>query len=155
MQADAKVLDYLNTVLSYELGAMEQYFVHARMYQNWGFNQLYTRIDHEVDDERQHASLVLERLLMLGGQPSPAATRVLNIGSDVPGMLANDLALEQHGVVLLREAMAYCEQVGDYVTRSVLHVLLKDTEQDHLFWLEQQLGLIDKLGLENYLQSQQ
>lgn len=154
MQGDTKVLEYLNTLLSYELGAMKQYFVHARMYQNWGLNALFARIDHEVDDERGHASLVLERLLMLGGQPDLATPHALTIGCDVPSMLANDLTLEQQGVALLREAMAHCERVGDYITRDILQVLLKDTEQDHLFWLEQQLGLIEKLGLENYLQSQ-
>lgn len=154
MQGDKKVLEYLNTLVDYELTAMQQYFIHSRMYENWGLTKLFQRIDHEMDDEKVHASMMLERLLMLGGQPDLPASRTLDIGRDVHGMLSNDLKLEQSGVVLLREAIAYCESVSDYQTRDLLKVLLKDTEQDHLHWLEQQLGLIDKIGMENYLQSQ-
>lgn len=154
MQGDPKVLDYLNTLVDYELAAMQQYFIHSRMYENWGLTKLYQRIDHEMDDEKGHANLMLQRLLMLGGQPDLSTRRGLNIGKDIVDMLNNDLKLEQAGVSLLKEVIGHCEAVGDYQTRDLLKILLKDTEQDHLHWLEQQLGLIARIGLENYQQSQ-
>lgn len=154
MQGDPKVLEYLNTLVDYELTAMQQYFIHSRMYENWGLSKLFHRIDHEMEDEKGHANLMLQRLLMLGGQPDLSTRRALNIGKDVVEMLNNDLQLEQAGVILLKEIIAHCEVVADYETRDLLKVLLKDTEQDHLHWLEQQLGLITRIGLENYQQAQ-
>ena len=124
------------------------------MYEDWGFQKLFERIDHEFDDEKGHASLIIQRILFLGGTPNMVARAPLNIGKDVPSMLQSDLDLELKVIVDLRNVMALCEQVRDYQTRDMLQVLLDDTENDHTHWLEQQVGLIDKIGLQNYLQSQ-
>ena len=154
MKGNAKVIDALNDLLAGELSSMDQYFIHSRMYEDWGFQKLFERIDHEFDDEKGHASLIIQRILFLGGTPNMVARAPLNIGKDVPSMLQSDLDLELKVIVDLRNVMALCEQVRDYQTRDMLQVLLDDTENDHTHWLEQQLGLIDKIGLQNYLQSQ-
>ena len=133
---------------------MDQYFIHSRMYDDWGLKKLYERIDHEFEDEKEHASKIIERILFLGGKPDMVTRVPLNVGSDVPSMLQSDLDLEYKVIIDLREIMALCEQVKDYQTREMLQVLLDDTENDHTHWLEQQLGLIAKIGLPNYLQSQ-
>ena len=154
MQGNAKVIDALNDLLAGELSSMDQYFIHSRMYEDWGFQKLFERIDHEFDDEKGHASLIIQRILFLGGTPDMVARAPLNIGKDVPSMLQSDLDLELKVIVDLRNVMALCEQVRDYQTRDILQVLLDDTENDHTHWLEQQVGLIGKIGLQNYLQSQ-
>lgn len=154
MKGNAKVIDALNDLLAGELSSMDQYFIHSRMYEDWGFQKLFERIDHEFDDEKGHASLIIQRILFLGGTPNMVARAPLNIGKDVPSMLQSDLDLELKVIVNLRDVMALCEQVRDYQTRDMLQVLLDDTENDHTHWLEQQVGLIDKIGLQNYLQSQ-
>ena len=154
MKGNAKVIDALNDLLAGELSSMDQYFIHSRMYEDWGFQKLFERIDHEFDDEKGHASLIIQRILSLGGTPNMVARAPLNIGKDVPSMLQSDLDLELKVIVDLRNVMALCEQVRDYQTRDMLQVLLDDTENDHTHWLEQQVGLIDKIGLQNYLQSQ-
>lgn len=154
MKGNAKVIDALNDLLAGELSSMDQYFIHSRMYEDWGFQKLFERIDHEFDDEKGHASLIIQRILFLGGTPNMVARAPLNIGKDVPSMLQSDLDLELKVIVDLRDVMALCEQVRDYQTRDMLQVLLDDTENDHTHWLEQQVGLIDKIGLQNYLQSQ-
>ena len=154
MQGKQIVIDALNRLLCNELTAMDQYFVHAKMYQDWGFNKLYERIDHEFDDEKQHASLLIERILFLEGTPDLTQRDPLMIGSDVPSMLANDLKIEYLVDTLLKETIALCEQEQDFVTRNILYTLINDTEMDHAYWLEKQLGLIKRIGLSNYLQSQ-
>lgn len=154
MKGNDKVIAALNDLLAGELSSMDQYFIHSRMYEDWGFQKLFERIDHEFDDEKGHASLIIERILFLGGTPDMVARAPLNIGKDVPEMLQSDLNLELKVIDDLREVMALCEQVRDYQTRDMLQVLLDDTENDHTHWLEQQVGLIDKIGLQNYLQSQ-
>jgi bacterioferritin len=154
MKGDSKVIDILNSLLTNELSAADQYFVHSRMYQDWGLNKLYERIAHETQEELEHATRLVERILFLEGTPDVASREKLNVGSDVPSMLKNDLAVEYDVANRLKDAIAYCEQVKDYQTREILEILLKDTEEDHAYWLEQQLGLIDKVGLQNYLQSQ-
>ena len=154
MKGNTKVIDALNDLLAGELSSMDQYFIHSRMYEDWGFQKLFERIDHEFDDEKGHASLIIQRILFLGGTPNMVARAPLNIGKDVPSMLQSDLDLELKVIVDLRDVMALCEQVRDYQTRDMLQVLLDDTENDHTHWLEQQVGLIDKIGLQNYLQSQ-
>ena len=154
MKGNAKVIDALNDLLAGELSSMDQYFIHSRMYEDWGFQKLFERIDHEFDDEKGHASLIIQRILFLGGTPNMVARAPLNIGKDVPSMLQSDLDLELKVIVDLRNVMALCEEVRDYQTRDMLQVLLDDTENDHTHWLEQQVGLIDKIGLQNYLQSQ-
>ncbi|QSX29133.1 MULTISPECIES: bacterioferritin [Shewanella] len=153
MKGQPEVIAALNALLTGELSAMDQYFVHARMYEDWGLNELYERIKHESDDEREHAAKLVSRILFLEGTPDVASRDKLHIGSNVKEMLENDLAYEKKVVAHLREVIALCEQKGDYVSRELLELLLDETEDDHLYWLEKQLGLIDKVGLHNYLQS--
>ena len=154
MKGNKEVIDTLNTLLTGELSAADQYFIHSRMYQDWGLGKLYERLKHESEEELEHAAKLVERILFLEGRPDVAARDPLRIGSDVPGMLKNDLTLELEVVAALKEAIALCESNKDYQTREILEELLKDTEEDHTYWLEKQLGLIDKVGLQNYLQSQ-
>lgn len=154
MQGDKEVITGLNQLLAFELAAMDQYFVHSRMYQDWGFNKLFERIDHEFDDEKGHASALIERILFLEGVPDMTTRDGLQIGATVPEMLKSDLRVEYAVDAKLKEVMALCETKQDFVSRDILQTLINDTEVDHAFWLEQQIGLIDKIGLENYLQSQ-
>lgn len=154
MKGNTKVIDILNKLLAGELTSMDQYFTHSRMYDDWGFNKLYERIDHEMDDEKQHADHLIKRILFLDGMPAVGNRSPLKIGKNVPEMLENDLELERSVIIALREAIAVCEQEQDYQTREILKVMLTDTEEDHTHWLEKQLGLIKKVGLQNYLQSQ-
>ncbi|HCU64250.1 MAG TPA: bacterioferritin [Rheinheimera sp.] len=154
MQGKQQIIDALNTLLANELSAMDQYFIHSRMYKDWGLHKLFERIDHEVEDEKGHASLIIERILFLEGTPDMVTRDGLQIGSDVPSMLQNDLNVEYAVGALLKKTIALCEQQQDYVTRTMLQTLLDDTENDHAHWLEQQLRQINMLGLPNYLQSQ-
>lgn len=153
MQGNQAVIDYLNMLLGGELAARDQYFVHSRMYEDWGLPRLYTRIDHEMQEEATHADAILKRLLFLGAKPNMRSD-VVQIGQDVVDALKIDLALEYAVRERLAKGIALCEQHGDYVTRDILLSQMKDTEEDHTLWLEQQLGLINKIGLPNYLQSQ-
>jgi bacterioferritin len=153
MRGNQQIIDALNGLLAYELAAMDQYFIHSRMYQDWGINKLFERIDHEFDDEKGHASLLIERMLFLEGIPDMTKRDGLKIGHDVPSMLQNDLDTEWAVATKLRDSIALCEQERDYVTRDILIKLLDDTEWDHAHWLEQQLWQIDKIGLDNYIQS--
>ncbi|WP_372873373.1 bacterioferritin [Shewanella sp.] len=153
MKGNQDVINVLNSLLTGELSAMDQYFVHARMYEDWGLNELYERIAHESDDEREHAAKLVSRILFLEGTPDVASREKLNIGSNVEEMLKNDLAYEYKVAGNLRNAIALCEEKGDYVSRELLEQLLEETEDDHLYWLEKQIGLIGKVGLQNYLQS--
>ncbi|MDT4290939.1 bacterioferritin [Methylomonas sp. MO1] len=154
MQGDKQVIAHLNELLAGELTAIDQYFIHSRMYENWGFNKLYERINHEVQDETNHADALIKRILFLEGTPDLSKREPLAVGTNVPEMLKNDLAVEYKVVAHLRKVIAYCETVRDYQTREILEVMLDDTEEDHAHWLEKQLGLIDMIGLPNYLQSQ-
>ncbi|ANE54693.1 MULTISPECIES: bacterioferritin [Methylomonas] len=154
MQGDKQVIAYLNELLAGELTAIDQYFIHSRMYQNWGLDKLYERISHEVQDETNHADALIKRILFLEGTPDLSKREPLAVGATVPEMLQNDLAVELKVVADLRKVMAYCESVRDYQTREILKVMLDDTEIDHAHWLEKQLSLIEMVGLENYLQSQ-
>ncbi|MCW8327193.1 bacterioferritin [Photobacterium sp. SDRW27] len=154
MKGNAKIIDSLNSLLVGELTSMDQYFIHSRMYQDWGLNKLYERIDHEFDDEKGHASRIIERILFLEGTPDLSQRKGLNIGKDVPEMLEFALQLEYSIDKALKVAIKTCEDEQDYQTREILEGMLADTEEDHAYWLEQQLGLIKKIGLPNYLQSQ-
>ncbi len=154
MKGNAKVLDMLNELLQEELTASDQYFIHSRMYEDWGFSKLYERIKHEAEEEMDHASLLIERILFLEGTPQMGPRHALNIGSTVPEMLQSDLNYEYQVADKLRVAIKLCESENDYQTREVLEKLLSDTEVDHMYWLEQQLRLVKTIGLENYLQSQ-
>ncbi|AEG01356.1 bacterioferritin [Methylomonas methanica] len=154
MKGNDQVIAQLNELLAGELTAIDQYFIHSRMYENWGYGKLYERIAHEVQDETQHADALIKRILFLEGTPDLSKREPLHVGRTVPDMLANDLAVELKVIQDLRRVMAFCESVRDYQTREILRVMLEDTEHDHAHWLEQQLGLIDSVGLQNYLQSQ-
>lgn len=154
MQGKQVIIKQLNALLAYELAAMDQYFIHSEMYQDWGLNKLYERISHEFEDEKGHAKKLIERILFLEGIPDMVNRDGLKIGADVPEMLASDLRVEYAVAEALKETISLCETEQDYVTRDILMVLLDDTEMDHAYWLEQQLGLIKRLGLSNYLQSQ-
>ena len=154
MKGNDQVIAHLNTLLAGELSAIDQYFIHSRMYGNWGFSKLYERIAHEVQDETNHADALIKRILFLEGTPDLSKRDPLHVGSTVEEMLKNDLALELQVVAALRKVMAFCESVQDYQTREILQAMLKDTEDDHTHWLEQQLGMIERIGLQNYLQSQ-
>ncbi|AEE23133.1 MULTISPECIES: bacterioferritin [Paraglaciecola] len=154
MQGKTNVISGLNALLAYELAAMDQYFVHSQMYLDWGLNKLYERINHEFDDEKGHATKLIERILFLEGTPNMVDRDGLVIGTDVPSMLESDLRVEYAVGDKLKEVIALAETEQDYVTRDMLMVLLDDTEMDHAHWLEQQLGLIKRVGLSNYLQSQ-
>jgi bacterioferritin len=154
MEGNTQVITQLNELLAGELTAIDQYFIHSRMYENWGLNRLYERVAHEVQDETNHATALIKRMLFLQGTPNLSKRAPLHVGQDVEEMLKNDLALELQVVAELRKVMAYCESVQDFVTREILLAMLEDTEHDHTHWLEQQLGLIERVGLQNYLQSQ-
>jgi bacterioferritin len=154
MHGQQQIIDALNLLLANELSAMDQYFIHSRMYKDWGLHKLFERIDHEVEDEKGHASLIIERILFLEGTPDMVTRDGLQIGKDVPSMLQNDLNVEYAVGALLKKTMALCETQQDYVTRAMLQQLLDDTENDHAKWLEQQLRQIKMFGLQNYLQSQ-
>ena len=154
MKGNQRVIDVMNDLLAGELAAMDQYFIHSRMYDDWGFTKLHERIAHEFEDEKAHAAALIERILFLEGTPDLSTREPIKVGKDVPGMLKNDLDLEYAVVDALRDAIKLCEQERDYQSRTILEAMLKDTEIDHAYWLEKQLGLIDRVGLENYLQSQ-
>ncbi len=153
MKGSQKVIDLLNNLLAGELTAVDQYFIHSRMYEDWGLTRLYNRIAHEMQDETDHADQMIKRILFLEGMPNLAHREPLNVGHSVIEMLQNDLDLEYAVVDNLRNGIALCEEEGDYDTRQMLLKQLEDTELDHTHWLEQQLGLIKKMGLENYLQA--
>jgi len=154
MQGHPQVIEHLNALLVGELTAIDQYFIHSRMYQDWGLEKLYTQISHEMGEEQLHADLLIKRILFLEGTPDLGKRDPLQVGDNVSDMLRFDLAYEHKVIPHLRQVMAFCESVQDFETRDILLKLLKDTEEDHTWWLEKQLRLIDTLGLPNYLQSQ-
>jgi len=154
MKGSPKVIQHLQRLLAGELAAIDQYFIHSRMYDDWGLNALYQRIDHETSEEKEHADLLIKRMLFLEAHPDLTQREPINVGQSVPQMLENDLQLEYNVVKALREAIAVCEAEQDFVSREMLEKLLEDTEEDHAWWLEKQLWQIKNMGLENYLQSQ-
>ncbi len=154
MQGKPIIIAELNKLLAGELTAIDQYFIHSRMYQDWGYSKLFERISHESDEEKQHASWIIERILFLEGIPEMSLREPLHIGKTVPEMLQNDLELEYSVVKNLKAAIKLCEAEQDYQTREMLEKQLDDTENDHAYWLEKQLRLIDQIGFQNYLQSQ-
>ncbi|MGB5276620.1 MAG: bacterioferritin [Gammaproteobacteria bacterium] len=152
MQGDNTVIQLLNKALAIELAAINQYFLHARMYKNWGLNALGKHEYEESIEEMHHADKLIVRILFLEGLPNMQEFGKLMIGENVPECINGDLKLEQSGRELYLEAITYCESVRDYVSRDILLSILNDTE-DHLDYLETQLELIEKTGLQNYLQT--
>lgn len=152
MKGDAKVIEYLNRALTNELTAINQYFLHARMFENWGFEKLNEKEYHESIDEMKHADALIKRVLFLDGLPNLQDLGKILIGENTREVLECDLKLEMDAVPLLREAIAHCEKVADYVSRELFEDIL-ESEEEHIDWLETQLELIGKVGLENYQQS--
>ena len=150
MKGDAKVIEYLNKALYNELTAINQYFLHAKMLKNWGFKELAEHEYKESIDEMKHADKLSERILFLDGLPNFQALGKLRIGETPREILECDLVLEQEALPLLREAIAYCESVADYVSRQLFAAIL-DSEEEHIDWLETQLSVIDRIGEPNYL----
>ncbi len=153
MQGNRDVLVQLDVLLCNELTAINQYFLHARMLKNWGFIKLGDHEYKESIEEMKHADLLIERILMLNGNPDPQKMSKIVIGKDVPKILASDLALEKAAHTDLVHAVTLCDTAHDYVTKEIVQTLLDDTEE-HIDYLETQLELLEKVGLQNYLMMQ-
>ena len=153
MKGDSTVIKYLNQVLKNELTAINQYFLHARIYKDWGITKLGENEHDASIDEMKHADQLMERILFLEGLPNLQNIGKLRIGENVSEMLSCDLHLEMDAIPDLKEAIAYCEKNNDYVSRDLFDDIL-ESEEEHIDWLETQLELIEKMGIENYTQSQ-
>ena len=153
MKGDPKVISYLNTALKQELTSTNQYFLHAKMFRNMGLSKLHEHERSESIDEMKHADALIERILFLEGLPNLQDLGKLLIGQTVPEMLQCDLDLERSGRPAYIEAIAYCESAKDFISRELLEDIL-ESEEEHIDWLETQLDLIEKIGIQNYTQSQ-
>lgn len=154
MKGDKKIIDILNGLLAGELTAVDQYLIHGEMYADMGFSHLADKALHESAHELTHARALIQRILFLEGTPNLAKREALKVGKTVPDMLKSDLEVEYKVVGELKKAIAACEKAQDYVSRDMLVVQLEDTEMDHAYYLEKQIGLIELVGLQNYQQSQ-
>ena len=152
MEGDSKVIKYLNKALRNELVAINQYFLHARMFENWGLNELNEKEYEESIDEMKHADALIKRILFLEGLPNLQDIGKIQVGENTEEIMRCDLAVELEAVPVLREAIEYCEQARDYVSRELFEDILA-SEEEHMDWLETQLELIEKVGLQNYQQS--
>ncbi len=152
MKGDKQVIDYLNEALKNELTAINQYFLHSRMFKDWGLDKLADKEYEESIDEMKHADQLIQRILFLEGLPNLQDLGKLKIGEDTREVLECDLKLELEALPMLRKAIAHCESISDYVSREIFEQIL-DSEEDHVDWLETQISLIDRLGLANYQQS--
>lgn len=153
MKGDANIIKLLNAQLTNELSAVNQYFLHARMYRHWGLEKIGKKEYEESIGEMKHADKLINRILMLDGLPNLQALHKLMIGENTPEMLQCDLKLETMAQQTVKDSIAACETARDYVSRDLFQEILDDTE-DHIEWLETQIELIDKIGLPNYLQAQ-
>jgi bacterioferritin len=153
MKGDATIIEHLNRVLKNELTAINQYFLHSRMYKDWGLQKLAEKEHDESIDEMKHADEVIQRILFLEGLPNLQDLGKLRIGEDMQEMLQCDLDLELDAIADLKAAITFCESRKDYVTRELFDSILS-SEEEHVDWLETQLGLIDRMGIENYAQMQ-
>ena len=152
MKGDAKVIEFLNTVLGNELVAINQYFLHSRMYKDWGLKELAEHEYEESIDEMKHADSLIERILFLEGLPNLQDLGKLKVGENTQEMLKCDLNLEMKAHGDLKDAVKYSESISDFVSRDLFQDII-EAEEEHIDWLETQLDLIDKVGLQNYLQS--
>jgi bacterioferritin len=153
MKGDKKIIEYLNKVLGNELKAINQYFLHAKMYKDWGLKEIAEKEYHESIDEMKHADTVTERILFLEGLPNMQDLGKFYIGENTKEMLECDLKLEMEALPVLREAITYAESIKDFVSRDIFNSIL-ESEEEHVDWLETQLGLIEKMGIQNYIQAQ-
>lgn len=153
MKGERKIIEHLNAVLKNELTAINQYFLHSRMYGDWGLSRLEEKEHEESIDEMKHADQLIQRILFLEGLPNLQELGKLYVGEKPKEMIECDLRLEQEALPVLRDAIADAESVNDYVSRELFEDIL-ESEEEHVDWLETQLDLIGRVGLENYLQSQ-
>ena len=153
MKGDDEIIEVLQEVLSAELTAVNQYFIHARMNENWGYKKLAEHIRKESIEEMMHAQKVIDRILYFDGAPDMSKYMKINVGKDVPEQFRNDLEVEYQAVPRLNEGIEVARAIGDNGTRALLEAILKE-EEEHVDWLEAQLGLIKEIGVENYLARQ-